>query len=107
MDDREPLCAARLAGYGTVATQLSLLSDHQLQEVVASAVPLGSGIGGRDRTGGGGRRAGPSPRNGPLPHPSSRLVTPKVRSCSAGGTGPVYIRTVCDCGVRPREVTRV
>lgn len=47
MVDREPLCAARLAGYGTVATQLSLLSDHRLQEVVASAVPLGSGIGGR------------------------------------------------------------
>ncbi|MFJ3951038.1 protein kinase family protein [Streptomyces libani] len=47
MDDREPLCAARLAGYGAVATQLSLLSDHRLREVVASAVPLGSGIGGR------------------------------------------------------------
>lgn len=39
--------AARLAGYGTVSTQLSLLSDHRLGEAVAAATPLGSGVGGR------------------------------------------------------------
>ncbi|MFG2115107.1 protein kinase family protein [Streptomyces sp. NPDC048718] len=39
--------AARLAGYETVSTRLSLLSDHRLGEVVAAATPLGSGIGGR------------------------------------------------------------
>ncbi|MFE6055285.1 protein kinase family protein [Kitasatospora sp. NPDC056446] len=39
--------AARLAAYGTVATRLSLLSDRRLGEVVASAPPVGSGIGGR------------------------------------------------------------
>ncbi|MFI6977510.1 protein kinase family protein [Embleya sp. NPDC050154] len=39
--------AARPAGYGTVSTRLSLLSDHRLGEVVAAAAPLGSGIGGR------------------------------------------------------------
>ncbi|KUN84040.1 hypothetical protein [Streptomyces griseoruber] len=39
--------AARLAGYETVSTQLSLLSDYRLGEVVAAATPLGSGIGGR------------------------------------------------------------
>ncbi|MFD8893973.1 protein kinase family protein [Streptomyces sp. NPDC059566] len=38
---------ARLAVYGTVATRLSLLSDRRLGEMVASAPPLGSGIGGR------------------------------------------------------------
>lgn len=47
MPDRDPPEAARLAGYGAVATELSLLSDHRLKELVASAVPLGSGIGGR------------------------------------------------------------
>ncbi|GHH71707.1 hypothetical protein GCM10018793_07510 [Streptomyces sulfonofaciens] len=47
MPDRNVLRAARLAGYGTVSTQLSLLSDHRLGEVVAAATPLGSGIGGR------------------------------------------------------------
>lgn len=47
MLDRDVLRAARLAGYGTVSTQLSLLSDHRLGEVVAAAAPLGSGIGGR------------------------------------------------------------
>ncbi|MBX7553491.1 serine/threonine-protein kinase [Streptomyces sp. NPDC004232] len=41
------LRTARLAGYGTVSTQLSLLSDHRLGEAVAAATPLGSGIGGR------------------------------------------------------------
>ncbi len=38
---------ARLAAYGTVATRLSLLSDRRLGELVASAPPVGSGIGGR------------------------------------------------------------
>ncbi|WP_432166121.1 protein kinase family protein [Streptomyces sp. bgisy031] len=47
MLDRNVLRAARLAGYGTVSTQLSLLSDHRLGEAVAAATPLGSGIGGR------------------------------------------------------------
>jgi len=47
MPDRDPPEAARLAGYGAVATELSLLSDHRLNELVSSAVPLGSGIGGR------------------------------------------------------------
>lgn len=47
MPDGDPLDAARLAGYGAVSTDLSMLSDHRLKEVVASAVPLGSGIGGR------------------------------------------------------------
>ncbi|SBU90953.1 hypothetical protein YW5DRAFT_01134 [Streptomyces sp. Ncost-T6T-1] len=47
MLDRDSQRAARLAGYGTVSTQLSLLSDHRLGEVVAAAAPLGSGIGGR------------------------------------------------------------
>ncbi|MGW0885945.1 protein kinase family protein [Streptomyces sp. NPDC002671] len=47
MLDQDLLRAARLAGYGTVSTQLSLLSDHRLGEVVAAATPLGSGIGGR------------------------------------------------------------
>ncbi|GAA2280446.1 hypothetical protein GCM10010430_78030 [Kitasatospora cystarginea] len=39
--------AARLDAYGTVATSLSLLSDRRLGEAVATASPLGSGIGGR------------------------------------------------------------
>ncbi|MFK0256250.1 protein kinase family protein [Streptomyces sp. NPDC090445] len=39
--------AARLAAYGTVATSLSLLSDRRLGDIVASAPPVGSGIGGR------------------------------------------------------------
>ncbi|MEU8431610.1 protein kinase family protein [Streptomyces sp. NPDC029216] len=39
--------AARLAVYGTVATRLSLLSDRRLGELVASARPVASGIGGR------------------------------------------------------------
>ncbi len=47
MLDRDSPRAARLAGYGTVSTRLSLLSDHRLGEVVAAAAPLGSGIGGR------------------------------------------------------------
>ncbi|GAA3413991.1 hypothetical protein GCM10018952_32830 [Streptosporangium vulgare] len=47
MPGQDLLRAARLAGYGTVSTQLSLLSDHRLGEVVAAATPLGSGIGGR------------------------------------------------------------
>ncbi|MEU9091658.1 protein kinase family protein [Streptomyces sp. NPDC048428] len=47
MPDQDSVRAARLAGYGTVSTQLSLLSDHRLGEVVAAAAPLGSGIGGR------------------------------------------------------------
>ncbi|MCW2874281.1 MAG: hypothetical protein JWL99_5601, partial [Streptomyces oryziradicis] len=47
MHHPDPLHAARLAAYGTVATHLSLLSDRRLSEVVAAVVPLGSGIGGR------------------------------------------------------------
>ncbi|MFJ7904118.1 protein kinase family protein [Streptomyces sp. NPDC096198] len=43
----DPRYAARLATYGTVATRLSLLSDRRLGEMVAAAVPLGSGVGGR------------------------------------------------------------
>ncbi|MFF2546114.1 protein kinase family protein [Kitasatospora sp. NPDC058063] len=38
---------ARLAAYGTIATRLSLVSDRRLGEIVASAPPVGSGIGGR------------------------------------------------------------
>ncbi|MCU7826858.1 protein kinase family protein [Kitasatospora sp. DSM 101779] len=39
--------AERLAARGTVATRLSLLSDRRLGDVLASASPVGSGIGGR------------------------------------------------------------
>ncbi|MFF4582625.1 protein kinase family protein [Streptomyces sp. NPDC001389] len=39
--------AARLAAYGTVSTRLALLSDRRLGDLVASACPAGSGIGGR------------------------------------------------------------
>ncbi|MET8048347.1 protein kinase family protein [Streptosporangium sp. NPDC005286] len=39
--------AARLAVYGAVSTQLSLLSDRRLSQAVAEATALGSGIGGR------------------------------------------------------------
>ncbi|KJY25005.1 hypothetical protein [Streptomyces katrae] len=39
--------AARLAAHGTVSTRLSLLSDRRLGDLVASARPAGSGIGGR------------------------------------------------------------
>ncbi|MET9555693.1 protein kinase family protein [Streptomyces sp. NPDC006645] len=38
---------ARLAVHGAVGTALSLLGDRRLAEVVAGAVPLGSGVGGR------------------------------------------------------------
>ncbi|MFH7594513.1 protein kinase family protein [Streptomyces racemochromogenes] len=44
---REARYAARLAAYGTVSTRLSLLSDRRLADLVASARPAGSGIGGR------------------------------------------------------------
>ncbi|MFB7214346.1 protein kinase family protein [Streptomyces sp. NPDC056255] len=47
MLDQDLLRAARLTGYGTMSTRLSLLSDHRLREIVAAAAPLGSGIGGR------------------------------------------------------------
>ncbi|MEU1288013.1 protein kinase family protein [Kitasatospora sp. NPDC005856] len=47
MHHPDPWFAARLATYGTVATRLSLLSDRRLGEIVAAAVPLGSGVGGR------------------------------------------------------------
>ncbi|MFD5504703.1 protein kinase family protein [Streptomyces sp. NPDC127061] len=47
MDHPDPRHTARLAAYGSVSTHLSLLSDRRLGEVVASATPLGSGIGGR------------------------------------------------------------
>lgn len=46
MRDSDPLYAARLATYSTVATRLFLLSDRQLGEAVAATGPLGSGIGG-------------------------------------------------------------
>ncbi|MDX6354069.1 MAG: hypothetical protein QOF98_972 [Streptomyces sp.] len=38
---------ARLATHSAVSTSLALRSDHQLRDLVAAAVPLGSGIGGR------------------------------------------------------------
>ncbi len=38
---------ARLAAYSTVSTSLALRSDHELGALVDSAVPLGSGIGGK------------------------------------------------------------
>ncbi|NEB39493.1 protein kinase family protein [Streptomyces sp. SID14515] len=47
MLSQDVLRSTRLAGYGAVSTQLSLLSDYRLGEVVAAAAPLGSGIGGR------------------------------------------------------------
>lgn len=47
MDHPDPRYVARLATYGSVSTNLSLLSDHRLGEAVAAATPLGSGIGGR------------------------------------------------------------
>ncbi|MET7699653.1 protein kinase family protein [Streptomyces sp. NPDC005485] len=47
MHPPDPRHVARLAAHGTVAAHLSLLSDRRLGEVVAAAVPLGSGIGGR------------------------------------------------------------
>ncbi|MFE3037817.1 protein kinase family protein [Streptomyces canus] len=47
MLDQDVLRPMRLAGYGIVSTQLSLLSDHRLGAAVAAATPLGSGIGGR------------------------------------------------------------
>lgn len=42
-----PEHAARLTAYSTVSTSLALRSDRELAEVVASAEPLGAGIGGR------------------------------------------------------------
>jgi hypothetical protein len=42
--------AARLAAYSTAATHLSLLSDRRLAELVATAAPHGSGIGGSRRS---------------------------------------------------------
>ncbi|MFE4016933.1 protein kinase family protein [Streptomyces sp. NPDC059101] len=47
MHHPDPGHPARLAAYGTVATRLALLSDRRLGGMVAAAVPLGSGIGGR------------------------------------------------------------
>ncbi|MFI6644555.1 protein kinase family protein [Streptomyces sp. NPDC050504] len=38
---------ARVAAYGTLSTSLALRSDRRLAELVAAAVPLGSGIGGK------------------------------------------------------------
>ncbi|MBK3562443.1 protein kinase family protein [Streptomyces sp. MBT62] len=38
---------ARIAAHSDIATSLALLSDHELAELVGSARPLGSGIGGR------------------------------------------------------------
>lgn len=39
--------AARLAAYQAVSTHLSMLSDHQIIDLVTAATPHGSGIGGR------------------------------------------------------------
>ncbi|WP_248959242.1 protein kinase family protein [Sphaerisporangium perillae] len=47
MHDADQRYAARMAAYGTVSTDLSLLSDRRLGEAVAAATALGSGIGGR------------------------------------------------------------
>ncbi|GCD95997.1 protein kinase family protein [Embleya hyalina] len=47
MPDRDTPEAARLAGYASVSTRLSLLSDHRLGQTVAAATAVGSGIGGR------------------------------------------------------------
>ncbi len=47
MDHPDRSRAGRLAAYVPVSTQLALLSDRRLGEVVAAAVPLGSGVGGR------------------------------------------------------------
>ncbi|WP_406099707.1 protein kinase family protein [Streptomyces sp. NBC_01013] len=47
MQQPGPRYAARLATYGAAATRLALLSDRRLAEVVGTAGPLGSGIGGR------------------------------------------------------------
>ncbi|MEU9114103.1 protein kinase family protein [Streptomyces sp. NPDC048483] len=47
MHDPDRRYAARLAAYGNVSGRLALLSDRRLGAAVASAVPLGSGIGGR------------------------------------------------------------
>lgn len=43
----DPRHAARVAGYGTVSTHVSRMSDRRLSQAVASAAPLGAGIGGR------------------------------------------------------------
>jgi hypothetical protein len=47
MDIPDTQYAARPTAYGVVSTHLSLLSDRRLAETVASAIPLGSGVGGR------------------------------------------------------------
>ncbi|GGK79724.1 protein kinase family protein [Sphaerisporangium melleum] len=47
MPDLDTRYAARLAAYGAVSTELSLLSDRRLGQAVAGATALGSGIGGR------------------------------------------------------------
>ncbi|MFI7632735.1 hypothetical protein [Nonomuraea sp. NPDC049400] len=39
--------AARLTAHGAVSTSLALCSDRTLRELVDTAVPLGSGIGGK------------------------------------------------------------
>lgn len=39
--------APRLAAHESMSTRLSLLSDHQLAQIVAAGEPLESGIGGR------------------------------------------------------------
>jgi len=41
---------ARLARHSTVSTQLALLSDHQLVELLGDAVPAGAGVGGTTAT---------------------------------------------------------
>lgn len=47
MDTPGPDQAARVAAYAAVGTRLSLLGDRRLEEAVAEAPRLGSGIGGR------------------------------------------------------------
>lgn len=38
---------ARLTAHSAVSTSLALRSDHALRELVDTAVPIGSGIGGK------------------------------------------------------------
>jgi hypothetical protein len=47
MDVTGPAHAARVSAYATVGARLSLLSDRRLEDAVAAARSLGSGIGGR------------------------------------------------------------
>lgn len=46
MQDPDMSHGARLTAYGAVSTALDLCSDRALRELVDTALPLGSGIGG-------------------------------------------------------------